>query len=263
MPGPSSIHRTLSCGGYSGSTRLLPSNPKATGPHEPVAWDPASCLYDLPILSVLDGMGGAGSAPEVIDAVDEMVEEKLTENDLMERRREMEEPCCLAPLPPRPARPARAQQPARHVGGLGGGTRRPRPVGDHLSRVSREAQEPDRRLAFGSGWRPGGKRPKEHGRSTDTSPWLETIAGNQRTCSHASARSSPTCAGAQHSTFTSAGSRPASSAARRTCPTIHSTITGHQVLWSHIRVAENALRRLPQGVAVGGRVGPVAKPGGV
>jgi hypothetical protein len=35
------------------------------------------------------------------------------------------------------------------------------------------------------------------------------------------------------------------------------------VLWSHIRVAENALRRLPQGVAVGGRVGPVAKPGGV
>jgi len=44
-----------------------------------------------------------------------MVEEKLTENDLMERRREMEEPCCLAPLPPRPARPARAQQPARHV----------------------------------------------------------------------------------------------------------------------------------------------------
>ena len=44
MPGPSSIHRTLSCGGYSGSTRLLPSNPKATGPHEPVAWDPASCF---------------------------------------------------------------------------------------------------------------------------------------------------------------------------------------------------------------------------
>jgi hypothetical protein len=86
MPGPSSIHRTLSCGGYSGSTRLLPSNPKATGPHEPVAWDPASCLYDLPILSVLDGMGGAGSAPEVIDAVGEMVEEKLTENDLMENR---------------------------------------------------------------------------------------------------------------------------------------------------------------------------------
>jgi Mrr N-terminal domain len=43
-------------------------------------------VYDLPILSVLDGMGGAGSAPEVIDAVGEMVEEKLTENDLMENR---------------------------------------------------------------------------------------------------------------------------------------------------------------------------------
>jgi negative regulator of replication initiation len=43
-------------------------------------------VYDLPILSVLDGMGGAGYAPEVIDAVGKMVEESLTENDLMENR---------------------------------------------------------------------------------------------------------------------------------------------------------------------------------
>jgi Mrr N-terminal domain len=43
-------------------------------------------VYDLPILSVLDGMGGAGYAPEVIDAVGKMVEENLTENDLMENR---------------------------------------------------------------------------------------------------------------------------------------------------------------------------------
>jgi hypothetical protein len=43
-------------------------------------------VYDLPILSVLDGMGGAGHAPEVIDAVGKMVEENLTENDLMENR---------------------------------------------------------------------------------------------------------------------------------------------------------------------------------
>ena len=56
--------------------------------------------------------------------------------------------------------------------------------------------------------------------------WFETIAGNQRTCSQLSARSSLTCAGAQHITFTSDGSRPASSAAPRTCPTIHSTISG-------------------------------------
>ena len=56
--------------------------------------------------------------------------------------------------------------------------------------------------------------------------WFETIAGNQRTCSQAAATSSDTCAGAQAITFSSAGSRPASSAAARTWPTIHSTISG-------------------------------------
>lgn len=47
---------------------------------------PQAQVYDLPILSVLAGMGGAGHAPEVIDAVGKMVEENLTENDLMENR---------------------------------------------------------------------------------------------------------------------------------------------------------------------------------
>ena len=46
--------------------------------------------------------------------------------------------------------------------------------------------------------------------------WFETIAGNQRTCSHASAMSSDTCAGAHAMTLISDGSRPASSAAART-----------------------------------------------
>lgn len=90
-----------------------------------------------------------------------MVEENLTENDLMENRSGVvrrKKPCCLAPLPPRPARPAQAQQPTRHVGDLGGrdatlssGGRSPIPG-------EPSGPGPNRRLAFGLGVAAGGRR---------------------------------------------------------------------------------------------------------
>src|SRR5919197_268660 len=56
--------------------------------------------------------------------------------------------------------------------------------------------------------------------------WFETIAGNQRTCSRASARSAPMWLGAQTMHSSSDGSRPASSAARRAVSMIHWMICG-------------------------------------
>ena len=56
--------------------------------------------------------------------------------------------------------------------------------------------------------------------------WFETIAGNQRTASRASCRSSVTMLGAQTRHSSSSGSRPASTAAARACSMIHWMITG-------------------------------------
>ena len=56
--------------------------------------------------------------------------------------------------------------------------------------------------------------------------WFETIAGNQRTCSRASARSSVTWLGAPTMHFNCDGSRPASSAALRAVSMIQLMISG-------------------------------------
>ena len=56
--------------------------------------------------------------------------------------------------------------------------------------------------------------------------WLPTIAGNQRTSSRAAAMSSDTLLGAHTRHFSAAGSRPASSAARRAVAIVHSMIAG-------------------------------------
>ena len=56
--------------------------------------------------------------------------------------------------------------------------------------------------------------------------WFETMAGNQRTCSRASARSSEMWAGAPTMHLSCPGSRPASSAARRAVSMIHWMISG-------------------------------------
>jgi hypothetical protein len=56
--------------------------------------------------------------------------------------------------------------------------------------------------------------------------WLPTMAGNQRTSSRAFARSSVTFDGAHTRHRSAAGSRPASSAARRAVAIVHSMIAG-------------------------------------
>ncbi len=56
--------------------------------------------------------------------------------------------------------------------------------------------------------------------------WFETIAGNQRTWSRASARSSVTWLGAPTMHFSCDGSRPASSADLRAVSMIHVMISG-------------------------------------
>jgi hypothetical protein len=56
--------------------------------------------------------------------------------------------------------------------------------------------------------------------------WFETIAGNQRTCSRASARSAVTWLGAQTMHSSASGSRPSSSAAFRAVFMIHWMICG-------------------------------------
>src|ERR687886_100701 len=56
--------------------------------------------------------------------------------------------------------------------------------------------------------------------------WFETMAGNHRDCSRASAMSSETWLGAPTMHLSSDGSRPASSAARRAVSMIHWMITG-------------------------------------
>jgi hypothetical protein len=56
--------------------------------------------------------------------------------------------------------------------------------------------------------------------------WFETIAGNQRTCSRASARSSEMWLGAPTMHLSSVGSRPTSSAAFLAVSMIHWMICG-------------------------------------
>ncbi len=56
--------------------------------------------------------------------------------------------------------------------------------------------------------------------------WFETIAGNQRTCSRASAMSSLIMLGAPTMHFSALGSRPASTADARAVSMIHWMICG-------------------------------------
>src|SRR4051812_11162508 len=42
--------------------------------------------YDLPILEVLEAMGGAGYAPDVVEAVGKLVEDQLTPSDWLKNK---------------------------------------------------------------------------------------------------------------------------------------------------------------------------------